>query len=198
MPATEAQILEALPKIRSMVRNRFRGAEESFQVDPEDMVQTAMAAIAHRAPAYDPSRQRKPDWIAYALSVGYYAIVDELRRMFPGSRQGNTHTPKSLNVVVQAMAANDGLVEVIDTLPAPEEDWTNRFMAEDLIEAIRDLLDHRETLAVKYSVIGGVTQRRLGEMLGVSESRVCQIKREAFNKLRKDPRVSHYWDALAT
>lgn len=168
-----------------MVRRKYLNVPR-HRIEMDDMVQAAMANVCRYAPRYDPERS---EWVPYALSVAANGVKDELRRVKYGSRHGDDIPVISLNIPVQG--EDNQRIEIQDTLEAQLQDPDRRWLAWDLALAM-DALSERERMVVEKNVLRGVPQRKVGAQLGVSESRICQIKQQALSRLRNHPRILPY------
>jgi RNA polymerase sigma factor for flagellar operon FliA len=111
--------------------------------------------------------------------------VDELRRHQEATTTGDV---LSLNALVQA--DDHTTIERIDTLETTERDAdpeaaTSREMAKERFRRAFAVLPEREREIAVLLYVKNLTLREIGEILGVSESRVCQIHTETRKKLRR-------------
>jgi RNA polymerase sigma factor for flagellar operon FliA len=125
-----------------------------------------------------PTRQELAD----SLAIG----VDELRR-----REDNIAVSDvtSLNTVVSA--DEDTTVERIDTLAGGESDADPEGSAltseaKDRFRRAFDQLPRREREIAVLLYVKNLTLREIGEILGVSESRVCQIHTQLKRTLKQE------------
>lgn len=93
----------------------------------------------------------------------------------------------SLNVVV--VGEDDARIERIDTLPSIEADvdpesCAMRDHAKARFRAAFERLPERERQVAVHLYLQGLTLREIGETLGVTESRVCQIHGRLRRRLR--------------
>jgi RNA polymerase sigma factor for flagellar operon FliA len=93
----------------------------------------------------------------------------------------------SLNTVV--LSDEDSRIERIDTLPSADrdtdpEDAAMRNEARQRLRAAVELLPERDRKVAVLLHVHNLTLREIGEILGVSESRVCQLHGELTKKLR--------------
>jgi RNA polymerase sigma factor for flagellar operon FliA len=98
----------------------------------------------------------------------------------------------SLNTVV--LAEDDTAIERIDTLPSldTESDPEEAAMREDAKERLRaafEQLPERDRKVAVLLYVHNLTLREIGEILGVTESRVCQIHSQLKHKLREQLRA---------
>jgi RNA polymerase sigma factor for flagellar operon FliA len=93
----------------------------------------------------------------------------------------------SLNTVV--LTEDDTQIEKIDTLPSDDRDSdpetsATRNQAKKRLRAAFDTLPERERKVAVLLYVYNLTLREIGEILGVTESRVCQIHAQVLRKLR--------------
>lgn len=93
---------------------------------------------------------------------------------------------------LQHAVAGEGQGEelhLVDLIAADgEDDPETRLLHEEQLEALRQAvtrLPERQRAAVTLHLLGGLTQKQIGAMLGVSNSRVCQIEASALQTLRR-------------
>jgi RNA polymerase sigma factor for flagellar operon FliA len=125
--------------------------------------------------------QRRPtrEELAEALSIA----VDELRRHRADIAQSET---TSLNALV---LSDDSAIETIDTIPSPDdrsdpELAAGRAQAKDRFREAFSKLPEREREIAVLLYVKNLTLAEIGDVLGVSESRVCQIHGQTKRKLR--------------
>jgi RNA polymerase sigma factor for flagellar operon FliA len=93
----------------------------------------------------------------------------------------------SLNAIV--LTEDDTQIEKIDTLPSEDRDCdpelsATRSQAKERLRAAFETLPERDRKVAILLYLHNLTQREVGEILGVTESRVCQINRGILRKLR--------------
>jgi RNA polymerase sigma factor FliA len=98
----------------------------------------------------------------------------------------------SLNTVV--LADDDTTIERIDTLPSEDRDGdpvfsAMRSQAKDRLRAAFERLPDRDRQVAVLLYVYNLTLREIGEILGVTESRVCQIHGQITKKLRAELEV---------
>jgi RNA polymerase sigma factor for flagellar operon FliA len=81
--------------------------------------------------------------------------------------------------------------ELIDTIESHDhetdpDEFTTRRAARDALAAAVDTLPPRDRTVIALKYREGLTLREIGDVLGVSESRVCQIMSVAAGRLRKE------------
>ena len=93
----------------------------------------------------------------------------------------------SLNAVV--LTEDDAQIEKIDTLPSDDRECdpelsATRSHAKERLRAAFDTLPARERKVAILLYVYNLTLREIGEILGVTESRICQIHTQVLRKLR--------------
>src|SRR5947209_3928569 len=161
-------------------------------VDESDLVQYGLLGLMAAIERYDPDRDVKFETYAMARIKG--SIIDELRAM--------DWVPRSVRArareIERAIAALDELwtvsssggdqIALIDTIedteaPDPQGSLSATEMREAIGEAIARLPE-REKLVVTLYYYEELTLREIGEVLGVTESRVSQLHTKAVLRLK--------------
>jgi RNA polymerase sigma factor for flagellar operon FliA len=125
--------------------------------------------------------------------LGRTATDDELAKAL-GTTVDNL--PKNLSEIVAPVLSLDDLVMMsddgqkvswLDTLPDDRLGPAASFDAEEMTEILGkaiDLLPERERLLVSLYYHEGLTLKEIGQVLSVTESRVCQLHSQAVGRLR--------------
>lgn len=186
MGASEEQILQAQGAIRGMICGKFAKIPP-YWMSKDDMIQTAMMAVVRKAKVYDPE---KSIWIKYALAVGYFAVLDELRTQKTGTRTRYVSVV-SLNEIIHLNPEFEYEREdtLADESAPPMEDV---FVMDDILRAMGLVLNSREHFVLALYMYEDMTLREIGSLLGVTESRVSQIKTRACTKLRNSSLLRGY------
>jgi len=161
----------------------------------EDMVQEAVLAVARKLDQFDPARGRIQAWICATVRHG---VLDSLRATGGGPIRVSRH------VIRRARERGEELGEVcasLDEHMETGEEHTYRPVQDpgsmthtELIEK-RDMLEHarrripalhRDILDMLYPLDGRdpLTMREAGARIGLSESRVSQLRKEALRGMR--------------
>jgi RNA polymerase sigma factor FliA len=98
----------------------------------------------------------------------------------------------SLNMIV--LTEDETAIEKIDTLPSEDRDSdpemrATRDQAKERLRAAFEHLPERERKIAVLLYVYNLTLREIGEILGVTESRVCQIHGQILRKLRRELEV---------
>jgi RNA polymerase sigma factor for flagellar operon FliA len=173
-------------------------------VEEEDLVSYGLLGLIGAIERYDPDRDVKFETYAIARIKG--AIIDELRSLdwVPRSvrarareieramaaLEAKLHRPPTDEEIANQVGITTEELEValIDTIedteaPSPESSLSATELKEALGEAIARLPE-REKLVVTLYYYEELTLREIGEVLGVTESRVSQLHTKAILRLK--------------
>jgi RNA polymerase sigma factor (sigma-70 family) len=122
---------------------------------------------------------------AMIARIGFRRLTDELRSgRVTGIRRGGLaagqRVPSSLNVPVRL---GEDTVELLELLADEEDGYREVDDAAALDEALACLPD-RERLVVYLAHYEDAPHREIGELLGVSESRISQLLARAYGRMR--------------
>ena len=137
-------------------------------------IQQAIAAVEARK-----GSSADDDEIALELEIGVDELADWLSKV----------SLTNMVALDQALAGGDGeRLSLVDTLrdtrtPGPQEHVDDEAMRELLRTAIGRLGEREQKVLALY-YFEGLTLRQIGEILGVTESRICQIHTKAVLSLR--------------
>jgi RNA polymerase sigma factor for flagellar operon FliA len=169
-------------------------------VDEGDLVSYGLLGLMNAIERFDPHRDTKFE--TYAISRIKGSIIDELRSMDWVPRSVRSRAREFQDSLTQisrsSVAALDELwtisssggdtVSLIDTLQDPNADdpsteMTRTEVREALAGAIGKLPDRERTVITLY-YYDELTLREIGEVLGVTESRVSQLHTKAILRLK--------------
>jgi len=167
-------------------------------VEEGDLVSYGLLGLIGAIERFDPERDIKFETYAIARIKG--SIIDELRSMdwVPRSVRARARDiERTIEISRSPIAALDELwagstggdpVALIDTLEDPEAPEPQLAMAQtELREALGEAisrLPEREKLVVTLYYYEELTLREIGEVLGVTESRVSQLHTKAILRLK--------------
>jgi RNA polymerase sigma factor for flagellar operon FliA len=156
---------------------------------------------------------RAMDWVprsvrfkAREIEKAYAALEGDLKRApseaeiseHMGISVGELHEVVSQISFVSVMALDDVLsvgddrgekISLLDTLADPSLDPTTSLEGQEtrgLLTGAINSLSEREKIVVTLYYFEGLTLAEIGEILGVTESRVCQIHTKAVGQLRSN------------
>lgn len=133
-------------------------------IDRDDLVGAGGVAVTQALQSYDPGRGMS--WSSWAYMNIRREMIDEIRRFEFWRRYDEPllpqHDPQSERSDMEILASRE------------------------LVEQILRPLRPRERYIV-WERAQGRSQAEIGEVLGISASRVCQIEREAIRKMKDAP-----------
>lgn len=139
----------------------------------DDLLQAGRLALMECLEAHDPAFRTAFWTFAHRRVTG--AMIDEMRRLYPGSRVlRNGHMHVSFDSVNESVIS--GGEDIFDAVSNDEE-------RERLAEAMGRLMERERRVVMLYS--HGLYLRQIGRLMGCSESRACQIYHRAVRKMRR-------------
>ena len=115
-----------------------------------------------------PDEQELADRLGWTLARLAAALLEGAVRIVPGSILGDD---------------GDELEREVTVVAAPDPIECDERLAGIQIAIGR--LPEREALVIRLSFFGGVPNRAIGETLGVTEVRICQLRKAALGRLRR-------------
>ncbi len=188
-------VLEHLPLVKKVANRIYRRIPEGA-VEFEELVNTGVIGLIKAIEKYD---QKKAKFSTYAYIKIRGEILDYLRKLdfLPRSvrekvKNGEISDLKeeivSFISIEEKLFSDSDRFTVKDTLaadcPTPEEELLLKDAKERLAEAIKKLSD-KEQLILQLIFVEELDLKSIGEILGISVSRVSQIKTAAIKKLRE-------------
>jgi RNA polymerase sigma factor for flagellar operon FliA len=148
-------------------------------IDYDDHVGACLLGLAKAFKSYDPSRGAAFESYAYRRMVGEH--LDYLRTMDHLTRSGRAD-------VRDGLAVDPGPPVVLPGTWDPPELVDDHGLVElrDALDRAEHVLTAKEATAMRLCEVHGWTMADVGVLLDVSESRVCQLKRQARDKLRAE------------
>jgi len=205
--ARERLILHYAPLVKYVASRVATGLPAS--VEQADLVSYGMFGLIDALEKFDLERAIKFE--TYAIPRIKGAIIDELRAMdwvprsvrfkareiekaFSELEAKLKRAPKELDEVVSVGDDRGDKISLLDTLADPTLDPTTGLEGQEmrtLLAGAINSLSEREKIVVTLYYFEGLTLAEIGEILGVTESRVCQIHTKAVglmrNNLTEDP-----------
>jgi RNA polymerase sigma factor for flagellar operon FliA len=168
---------EYRPLVVLIARKTLRGLPGNIELD--DLVQVGMIALDGAIRDYIPEPGAKFETYASLRIRG--AILDELRRNDPLTRaQRKTGDDVFLNSLEDSLE----VFELAEPGLGPLGELEDKRRAQALAREIRNLRP-RERYVMELHYDHDMKLKEIGVILGVSESRVCQMIRDITVKLRK-------------
>lgn len=137
-----------------------------------------------------PERQPADDVNGAIIHLGYRRLIDEVRTGRTGGlkrtwlHRPGMRVPVSLNEEVRDLLNETDGLERIDLIQDPTDPFED--INDDVtptLDAALQQLPERERLVVWLRYYEDLTQREIGGMLGISESRVSQLLKRAIARL---------------
>lgn len=174
-----------LPKVKMMAAKlEYLGGRHSLQAD--DLSQAAVIGLLEARKRFDPS---KASWPTFALLRAHGAMQDELREMDHVPRLERARAKKDGRALLGLETASHK-PEVFDgrdrRTPLPADGAAAR----ELWRRLRAVLGRRSSEVMERYYRWDYTLKEIGEQLGLSESRVCQLHANAVRLLRRKGRHS--------
>jgi len=163
----ESEIARLLPHARALARRRAARA----RADADELESAAAFALLRAAMSFDSSRGAS--FKTYASIRMASAIADSLRKTF--GRGYRRSRPVSLELVAPRDRRRSSLEAIAE---------------EDSLEDLLGPLSPRSRTILRDRYVRGRTHREIGEDLGLSESRVCQLEAAALEVLRVSLRTT--------
>ena len=175
-------VLQYLPLVERVAKRVARRLPRSVSLD--DLVGAGSLGLIDAVKRFDP--ERAPSFAAYAELRIRGAILDHLRSLdwLPRSMRASVKRGES-DAAVVSIDERDGVGfdGFAGSSPSPVTVLERREQRADLAAAIAQLPERtRRVLALYY--VDELTLKEVGEVLGVTESRVCQLHGEAVLRLR--------------
>lgn len=173
--------VELMPQALYSVDFFYRGRAifcDAYGIEKEDLFGLAYAClvrlIEHHDEAMSSIRSRISSKIAYM-------VEDELRSIhyLPRSQILKGDCVKKISISAPSKAQTEvGLGGYEDLLKDQNEHGAHNLDLNDAIDGLRPYANDQEMTALLLYVCLDLTMRQAGEMLGLSESRVCQLIRK--------------------
>jgi RNA polymerase sigma factor for flagellar operon FliA len=188
-------VLEHLPLVKKVANKIYRRIPEGA-VEFEELVNTGVIGLIKAIDKYD---EKKAKFSTYAYIKIRGEILDYLRKLdfLPRSvrekiKNGEIKDLKeeiiSFISIEEKLFSDSDRFTVKDTLsssePTPEEKILLEDAKEKLVRAIKELSE-KEQLVLQLIFVEELDLKSIGEILGISVSRVSQIKSSALKKLRE-------------
>jgi RNA polymerase sigma factor (sigma-70 family) len=159
-------------------------------IEWDDAHQVGLEALCHAARTWSPASGPFP---GYAFHRIWFSMIDWLRREGPHSRAGVQRASFFTTSWVEENGSDDeGPPTEIILRDHLQEDFTDTLLGRMFLQDMLKNLSDREAYVLTELYSRGTAERVLASKLGVSESRISQIKARALTKLRRSD------DVLAT
>lgn len=173
-------IRELTPRIRKLAaRVGAKGA-----VDADDLVQAALIQVLRARRRFDPARGTS--WRTFALTRARFAMLDELREVDHVPRLERIRAKREgrkLPRMLSMQTSDTRLVprDLPDLVPCGP---VSAAVAGDLWATLPTLVGRRRARVLEAYYRHGFNLKKLGRILGMSESRACQLRQQGIERLR--------------
>lgn len=173
-------LIERNLRLVAYVLKKYAGAPQ----DMEDMISCGTIGLIKAVNTYVPGKGTR--LATYAAKCIENEILMMLRGHKKLSREVSLYEP-------MGMDREGNEVSLLDIIEYEQPDTLERLENQENIERLRGVLGkalsgrEREIIAFRYGLKTGdeVTQREVGEMMGISRSYVSRIEKRALQKLRR-------------
>lgn len=190
-PWERAQAIAGLVKKQAALLKRR--LPPNVLVDFEDLVSAGMVGAYQAGQKWDPEAEGAAKFTTFAQHRVVGEMLDLLRDLDTSSRndraKGRTWTTASMDELLHQRrpdgSPHPGAVEVMNAMQRGAPNVEAQFDDMEELRSVIHLLDDRERELVVWYFWDGVTQREIGERVGVTEARICQRLSKAMRKLRR-------------
>jgi RNA polymerase sigma factor for flagellar operon FliA len=189
MLLTEEELIEKYRGLVEAIAQKVADSRRITGADYEDLFQEGIIGMLDAAKRYDPESGHKFETFAYLRIRG--AMVDAMRAFDPLSRSMRAENPGFCIFSEQDQFNDDNrrisALENVDSnkSEASYKKWMRHIEASDVVEALSGCWDGREKMIIESIYIHGKTMLEVSRTLGLSESRICQIHKEAMEHARQ-------------
>jgi RNA polymerase sigma factor FliA len=190
--------------VRMMARRLRPVASLGQALDEEDLCAEGRVAVLEALATYRGYGISEQTWVRTRIRQ---RMIDAIRKLdlrsrdemslavrhASGETEGSDEHERGRIVSARRLVSIDaGTVEVppmSERLPAEDtelaDEITHRRLQYARLRDALELLPARQRLAVEMGLLHGLPLRKIGERMGISESRVCQLQKRAVHHLRK-------------
>jgi RNA polymerase sigma factor (sigma-70 family) len=170
-----------------VVWQKLAGFVRTGMVDAEDLIQEGALIGLKALERFDAEKApgKPATWVLYKIEWG---LRDHLRQAMPGTRQQQKDGTYPVFLPLDAPIHEDeGGDSHQDLLVGDVDEGCPDFVGDAVVDAAlrRSALVEREIVALTAYVYDDLTQKEIGEFLGISESRVNKLISSACRKVRE-------------
>lgn len=165
----------AVPTITGDLRKHFR--DQTWSIRPPRRLQEAHLKIRVAVPELTQELGRTPTAAEIAERCEVEPeVVEEAEQAADG------HNSLSLE---RAQGGGDEQLTLADSIGAPDQEY-DRCEARIMLRPLIERLDGRERKVIELRYLRGLTQREVGEQIGVSQMQVSRILRRTLDRMRAE------------
>jgi RNA polymerase sigma factor FliA len=190
--------------VRMMARRLRPVASLGQALDEDDLCAEGRVAVLEAISTYRGYGISEQTWVRTRIRQ---RMIDAIRKLdlrsrdemslavrhASGETQGSAEHERGRIVSARRLVSIDA--STADTAPMSErlpaegvelaDEITHRRHQYARLQAALEMLPERQRLAVEMGLFHGLPLRKIGERMGISESRVCQLQKRAVHHLRK-------------
>lgn len=170
-PEQETLVTDGIPLVRT-VAGRMK-CWMPKRIDMEELIGAGSIGLVKAALKFDPTKG--VPFAIYARLRIRGEILDDLRRRSPIKRKARARGVAEPHIVSIEEPISGGREQIKDTLSETCPGPAQLAESNDHRDHIVSLFKGRDRRIFELLYVNGFTQKTVGEILGVSESRICQI-----------------------
>ena len=198
---TAAQTLDRYDRlVRALARRLLPLARVGRALDEEDLHAEGRVAVLEAVATYRSYGIQESTWVRTRIRQ---RMIDAIRRLDPRTREemrlvvrharGQTEGDEAergralhARQVVSVHATAEGSDALLDTLrdeALPADEVIGARRRHERLQVALEGLPKRQRTALTLGLYEGLQLREIGERMGISESRVCQLQKKAVSRL---------------
>ena len=177
----ETDILDMMPYVEMLARKMTKGTRRGLRAERVDELTSAgYAALVTARRTYD--ADKGTTFRTHATKRARWAMLDELRWLrYWRDRPVRCDADRKSAIFENGGEDRDHLLDRLDSSPGPAELAASK----DHVEFILRHVAPRERHILRRYVLDGWTMRRIGEELGLTETRISQLLKASTADLAK-------------
>lgn len=193
MSPAQTRLVEGHVDVLRRCVNRF-AAKLPPHIDRDELVSAAQLGLVKAAQRFDPGRETSFESYAYTRMVG--AMLDALRDQDENGRHDRARGERLLTTrggervmaPLVTLVSLSGPAHAYEESASLEEELADDTNAYSYAETVADLMAAISVLPKRHQYVilqraAGITDREIGEQLGVTESRISQIATHALRRI---------------
>lgn len=185
-------------KVRPLLQVKARDGYSKYYtrckqcgIELTDIYQECYGAFEEGLKAYKPESNLK------FTSFLSYPLKNLFKRLLGYANQNETPLNTAISLETPLKCADDDLLLLLDTLQDEQAtEFINRIESQNISEQVRTIIaelpDRPKRIIIAY-YLEGMTLQAIAAELGISDSRVQQLKAQAMRTLRKSPQLKRIY-----